>query len=157
MNKTRSVLFVCTGNSCRSIMAEGLLRKALKELGKDYIVVSSAGTNIIDGYSPTRETIEVMKREGVNVSDYRSKSLTDELIMGFDLILVMAAHHMDYIVKRVPEAVSKTYLLKQYGRQDGSGAGEDLDVCDPIGASMETYKHILAEIKEEVYRIAKIL
>lgn len=140
-------------------MAEGLLRKALKERGKDNIVVTSAGTNAIDGYLPTRETIEVMKREGVDVSDYRSKSLTDELIIGFDLILVMAAHHVDHIIRRIPEAASKTYLLKRYGRKSGSGSCscDDTDVCDPIGASMETYRHILAEIKEEVYRIAELL
>ena len=136
-------------------MAEGLLRKALKDLGKDNIVVSSAGTNIIDGYRPTPETIIVMKREGVDVSDYRSKSLTDELIIGFDLILVMAAHHMDDVIKRVPEAVSKTYLLKQYGLQNGSGAS--FDVRDPIGMPMETYEYTLDEIKREVNRIARIL
>ena len=133
------------------------MRKALKDKGKDNIVVSSAGTSTVDGYRPTRETIEVMKTEGVDVSDYKSKALSDELIAGFDLILVMTAQHMDNVIKRVPAAISKTHLLKQYGRPEDSCACEDLDVADPIGATKQTYENVFAEIKEEVYRIAEIL
>ena len=157
MSDIKSILFVCTGNSCRSIMAEGLLREALKALGKDGITVSSAGVSAIDGFRPMRETIEVMKREGVDVSGFRSKFLTDEMIVNSDLILVMAAHHMDDIIGRIPEAASRTRMLKQYGRLDDSRASEDLDIYDPIGRSIEVYEEILTEIKKEINRIAGLL
>ncbi len=154
MGKIKKILFVCTGNSCRSIMAEGLMRDALKGLGKIDVNVISAGVSAIDGFRPTRETIEVMEREGIDVSGFRSKALTDEIIMSADLILVMAAHHMDDIIKRVPEAAPKTHILKQYGRSDDSSACEDLDISDPIGKPMEVYEYTLGEIKREVNRIA---
>jgi len=130
---------------------------ALKGLGKEGIEVTSAGVSAIDAFRPTRETIEVMKRESVDVSGFKSRAITDEMIKDSDLILVMAAHHMDDIIKRVPQAASKTHLLKQYGRRDDSLACEDLDISDPIGKPMEVYGHTLSEIKREVNRIAQDL
>jgi len=157
MGKIKRILFVCTGNSCRSIMAEGLMKDALKGLGKTDVNVTSAGVSAIDGFHPTRETTEAMKREHIDVSGFKSKALTDEMIMSADLILVMAAHHMDDIIKRVSEAVSKTHILKQYGRSDDSYACEELDISDPIGKPMEVYEYTLGEIKREVNRIARDL
>lgn len=148
---------VCTGNSCRSIMAEGLLKKALKELGKSDIEVKSAGTGALDDAAPTRETIEAMRKVGIDVSDFRSKSLKDEDIIKADLILVMAAHHMDEIIRRVPEAVSKTHLLKQFGQISDANACEDLDIFDPIGRPGEDYERVLQEIRKEIKRVAGIL
>ena len=133
------------------------MKDALKSLGKEGIKVSSAGVSAIDGFRPTQETIEAMKREGVDVSGLQSRSLTDEMIRDSDLILVMAAHHMDDIIKRVPQAASKTHILKQYGRRDDLRAREDLDISDPIGKLVEVYEYTLGEIKREVNRIARIL
>ena len=138
-------------------MAEGLMKDALKGLGKEGIKVSSAGVSAIDGFRPTRETIEAMKREGVDVSGLQSRSLTDEMIKESDLILVMAAHHMDDIVKRIPQAASKTHILKQYGHRGDSRACKDLDIPDPIGRPAEVYEHTLGEIKREVNRIAHVI
>ncbi len=157
MDKIKRILFVCTGNSCRSIMAEGLMKDTLKSLGKDDIEVSSAGTSAIDGFRPTRETMEVMKREGVDVSSFKSRGITDEIIRGADLILVMAAHHMDDIIRRVPQAAPKAHMLKQYGHGDDSRTCEDLNISDPIGKPIEAYEEILEEIKKEVNRIAELL
>ena len=157
MDKIKRVLFVCTGNSCRSIMAEGLMKDALKGLGKEGIKVSSAGVSAVDGFGPTCETTEVMKREGIDVSDFKSRSLTDAMIISADLILVMTAHHMSDIIVRVPEAASKTHILKQYGIRDNSYIRLDLDISDPIGKPMEVYEYTLGEIKREVNRIVRIL
>jgi Protein-tyrosine-phosphatase len=157
MDNIKNILFVCTGNSCRSIMAEGLMRRALKELGKENITVSSAGVSAIDGFQPTGETIEVMKRNGIDASDFISKSLTDEMIIGSDLILAMTAHHKSDIIEQVPEAAFKTYLLKEYGARDNSCGQAGMDISDPIGKPMEVYERTLEEIKEEVDRIARTL
>ena len=157
MSKIKSVLFVCTGNSCRSIMAEGLLKKYIKEEGKEHIKVSSAGVYAMNDMIPTPETIKVMKEAGVDVSTFRSKFLTDELIKGSDLILVMTSDHIDDIIKRVPEATKKVHLLKQYGLETDTGACEDLDILDPIGQPLSYYKRVRDVIGEEIKRIVSIL
>jgi len=157
MGKIRSVLFVCTGNSCRSIMAAGLMKDALKRLGKEDIKVSSAGVSAVDGFHPTPETIEVMKKAGMDVSGMRSRRLTDEIIRGADLILVMAAHHRDDIISRVPEAASKTHILREYGKTPHAGVCESPDIFDPIGRPEEFYEYTRGEIKKEVIRIAQML
>ena len=133
------------------------MKDALKRLDKDGIRVSSAGVSAVDGFPPTRETIEAMKREGVDVSGLRSRFLTDEMIRDNDLILVMAAHHMDDIIKRIPEAVSKTHILKEYGAVPPAGTRESPDIFDPIGRSEEFYEYILGSIKKEVGRIARVI
>ncbi len=157
MSKIKSVLLVCTGNSCRSIMAEGMLKKYLKELGKDDIEVVSAGVHAIDGMNPTKETIEVMSEEGIDVSGFRSKGLTNELIKKADIILVMAGHHIDDIITRTPEAASKIRLLKQFGIKCETSACEDLDIADPIGKDKNFYEEVRSAIKKEMKRIAQIL
>lgn len=157
MKKIKTVLLVCTGNSCRSIMAEGLLKKYLKELNKDDIEVISAGVHAIDGLEPTKDTIDAMSEEGIDVSHFRSKGLTDDLVKKADVILVMSGHHMDDIMNRMPEAASKVYILKQYGVECGTFACEDLDIADPIGKDKVFYQQVLSTIKKETKRISEIL
>jgi protein-tyrosine-phosphatase len=157
MGKIKSVLFVCTGNSCRSVMAEGLLKKYLKEAGKKDIVVRSAGISAMDGMGPTIETTEVMSEAGIDISRFRSKYITDELIKSSDLILVMSGHHMDAIIRRVPQAAPKVHLLKAFGIDCEKKACEDLDISDPIGQSEVVYKNIFDVIDGEIKRIVKLL
>lgn len=157
MVKIRSVLFVCTGNSCRSVMAEGLLKKHLKEEGKDHIEVMSAGVSAIDDAPPTNETVDAMRKAGVNIQGFKSRYLSEELIKKADLILVMSSHHMDAVIRKVPDAAGKVHLLKQYGVQDDSRPCEELDIPDPIGQTSEFYEKVLETIDEETKRIAAIL
>ena len=133
------------------------MKDALRGLGKEGIEVSSAGVSAIDGFHPTCETTEVMKREGIDVSDFKSRNLTDAMIMSADLILVMAASHMSDVIARVPEAASKTHILRQYGKRDNSYIRLDLDISDPIGKTMDVYEYTLGEVRREVDRIAQIL
>jgi len=157
MSSIKSVLFVCTGNSCRSIMAEGLLKKYLKDIGKSGVEVHSAGIRALDGLSPTRETIEVMKDQGIDVSGYRSKNLSDEMIENADLILTMEDIHKNDVIDRMPEAVVKTHLLKEFGKADIDVHPEGFDIPDPIGRPVKDYKSSVNMIKKEIERIARLL
>ena len=157
MNKIKSILFVCTGNSCRSVMAEELMRRYLKELGKD-ISVSSAGVSAIDGLSPTQETVNVMKDEGLDVSAHRATRITEELIKKADLILVMEESHKRIVTSMVPEAAGKTLLLKEYMvDKNKKNYPENPDVPDPIGEPTDFYKLSLEVIKDNIKRIAEKL
>ncbi len=158
MDNIKSILFVCTGNSCRSIMAEGLMKKYLKALGKDNIEVVSAGVGAIDGFPPTEETIETMKKEGVDVSGYRSKKITQEMIKSADLILVMEAPHKDIVARFVPGAAPKTYLLKEFLVEKlDKNYPDSHNIPDPIGRPMDYYKLSFEIIKNQIERIAKLL
>ena len=157
MSKVKSILLVCTGNSCRSIMAEGIFRKYLKDAGKNDIDVASAGIMAIDGFPPTDETIKVMKDNGVDVSGYKSRRITADLINKSDLVLVMEGVHKDFVIRIDPSAEGKVHLLKKYGSSDKRKYPEDDGVPDPIGRPLDFYKLSLEIIKEEAKRIVALL
>lgn len=157
MSKIRSVLFVCTGNTCRSVMAEGFLKKYLEDNNRGDVSVQSAGINALGGQSPTAETVMVMRGEGIDVSGHRSQYLTGELIKSSDLILTMEEYHKNRIAQWVPESASKTYMLKEYGTASVGADLSKLDVSDPIGRPVEDYVSCEKEIKSEIERIKKYI
>ena len=153
-NKISSVLFVCTGNSCRSVMAEALMRKRLYELGNDRAEVVSAGAAVFGSVPPTDETIAVMREEGSDVSGFRTKQVTRDLVKNADLILVMEPAHRDEVLNLDPQASDKTFLLKEYGNPSKAMPGR-LGVHDPIGKPVEEYRATRDEIKKEIERITE--
>lgn len=132
------VLFVCTGNSCRSALASLFLKKRLQKLKINNVEVFSAGTGTMDGLSASPETIDVLKEEGINAISHRSTRLNKDLINNADLIYAMEHSHLYYIVDLIPEANNKTFLLNDNG------------IFDPIGGSIETYKNCFAIIKKNI-------
>lgn len=147
--RVRRILCVCTGNSCRSVMAQGLLRQFLKGCHPE-IRVLSAGLGTVGGMGPTPETIEVMEAEGVDVSSHLSQPLTPDLVDKADLILVMDRFHLESIVRRQPEAKGKIFLLKEFQANE---LVDDPNIPDPIGQPLEVYEGCLAAIKEAVQRV----
>ena len=142
----KTILLVCTGNSCRSVMAEALLRKMLKDkgIGEDKVLVKSAGVSAPEGASPTKETIEVMWNLGIDVAEHRARRLSDDEIREADLILVMDKLHKKEVIKRVPASRDKVLLLKEYNNPKGD---KDLDIQDPIGRPIDVYQDVLIDIQ----------
>ena len=151
--ETKIVLFVCTGNTCRSVMASYLLRDKLK--GREDIEVLSAGVSGIPSAGASAVVMDVMKKNGLDVSAHTNRLLTDELIKMADLILVMEQVHKEKVIKKVPDAADKTYLLKEYAGVDISKDPDGPDIPDPIGRPLEYNEHVFNLIKDLVNKIEK--
>ena len=152
----KKILFVCTGNSCRSVMAEALFRKITSSRAGQFYV-TSAGTGALDGFPASFETVLVMQEEeGIDVSDHRSQQLTAELVRDADRIFVMERVHKDWVLQMVPEAKNRVSLLTEYASA-GRGGLTDIDIPDPIRMSDHFYKNVLSVIRDCVKKIAESL
>ncbi len=155
MPGAKTILLVCTGNSCRSVMAWGLLKEMLKEKG-DYKIIT-AGTRTIKDLPPSRETIQVMFEQNINVSEHRSQLISNGMLSGADLVLVMEKRHKEDILSRNPCIQNKVHLLSEFGRQESEDELVNPDIPDPIGKPLEFYREILAIIKEALVHTARKL
>ncbi len=127
-----NLLFVCSGNTCRSPMAEGIFRTLVSN---EYCEVRSAGTLNMDSVPPTQYAQEITAEYGGSIAHHRTQTITPELIDWADLILVMEYKHYDVILGMMPNAAVKTFLLKEYKRKTRYNK-----VFDPIGKDKEYYR-----------------
>src|SRR5437764_11797047 len=109
----KTILFVWTGNICRSPMAEGLFRHAVRERGEDYRVLS-AGVGAVDGQPPSPHAVRALKELGIDISRQRSRMLTSDLVEAADYIFGMTHGHVDAVMLLFPQAAEKTFLLREF-------------------------------------------
>ena len=140
------VLFVCTGNTCRSPMAEYLLRE---RLGKK-VEVRSAGTFAVYGMPPSREAVEVMKEIGIDISSHISQPLTEELIEWADMIFVMEPSHRVDILAFNPSADTKVFFLKTFRRKNIPSL-----IPDPMGRDIRFYRYVRDIIMLSIKRVER--
>jgi protein-tyrosine phosphatase len=128
------ILAVCTGNICRSPMAEGFLRSMLAARGVQGVQVASCGVNGLEDSPAMPEGVEAMIENGVDISPHRARRLTAPMIREADLVLTMATEHRDTIVAQVDGAAGKTFTLKEFVRLlDHLPPGTPI----PVGAAEE--------------------
>lgn len=142
-HRRKLILFICTGNTCRSPMAAGYLKKLLEERGIREIDVRSAGVMTTTGLLASAEAIQVLDAENVDLRRHRSSPLTPEVIRKADLILAMSPFHRQSALRLSEEARSKTYMLKEFARSDMKNA----QIADPMGCTLEVFKKTFKEIK----------
>ena len=142
------ILFVCTGNTCRSPMAKMLLRRMvaerlqceIEELDDRGCVITSAGLAAMMGGGASPEAIQVMAQRGLDLAAHETHPLTDQLVRHADRIYTMTESHRQAILAHWPEAGGRTWLLCR----DGSS------ILDPIGGPLEEYEHCASQIEAEL-------
>lgn len=149
--KLKTILFVCTGNSCRSVMAKSLLERLLRD--REDIEILACGTLGLKGIGASRETIELLKREGIDVSEHKAVGLEDSFLKKSDLILVMERHHEEIISERAPQIRNRVFLLREFAKIEGT----ELNIPDPIGRSSGFYEKVFLMIKEAIERVAQLI
>jgi ribose 5-phosphate isomerase B len=144
------VLFVCTGNTCRSPMAEGITRKLASERKADHIKVCSAGTIAPDGLSATEYAIEAARHWDVDISAHFSTPLDKKMVGKANLILAMEHGHIKKIISIDSSASSRSYLLKAFPEPYNVGQEQ---VDDPIGGTLDQYNQTFLELDEVIHKI----
>ncbi|GIW91664.1 MAG: protein-tyrosine-phosphatase [Pirellulaceae bacterium] len=140
------IVLVCTGNTCRSPMAEVMLKAMLSrqlgvsadQLSDQGILVVSAGTSALAGAGPAAEAVAVMAQRGLDLSRHEAQPLSDRLVRFADLILTMTEGHRRSILQQWPSAAGRVHLLSR----------ENQEIADPIGGPLEQYQQCASQIEQ---------
>jgi protein-tyrosine phosphatase len=176
-----NILVVCSGNICRSPMAAAILRAHLDEFGVNAKVLS-AGTMAWEAPA-TMDAVMVMRERGLDITGHRSRALDVDAIASADLILGMTRDHVGRVVRLVPEAAGRAFLIGEFvrlaARAGPRGMNEELvpwlgeiarsrphqrvlgrsrdEIADPLGEPLEAYRETAARLDAELREVARLL
>ena len=148
----KTVLFVCTGNVCRSPMAEGLFKHAVR--GRGAFRVLSAGVGAVDGQPASEFAVRALREIGIDIYSHRSRHLTADVVAQADYIFGMTHSHVDAIMLLYPQAAEKTFLLREF---DETLDAFENDISDPIGGSYEVYRNCRDQIEQGIASMLKFI
>ena len=144
------IMFICTGNICRSAMAHSMLLKKAKEQNKN-IEVYSCGIWAENGDIPTYEGIETMKKYGIDIRTHRATNIRNSNIEDMDVILCATKNHKLSVISMYPELRDKIFTMKEFAGYQS----DDLDIKDPWGYGLDVYKKCAEEIEICMDKILK--
>jgi glycine hydroxymethyltransferase len=150
-----SVIFVCTGNMCRSPMAEGILKSKLKEIGRDDIAVSSMGIHAPAGEKASPDGIAVCAENSIDISTHQTRPLLFDELKSADLVFTMEGFQSDFIRTFFPQIADKLFLFAAWPSEGKEKKAQFIP--DPIGGNRNDYRRTFQLITSHVDRIMPFL
>lgn len=142
----KNILFVCTGNICRSPMAEGIFKKLLSTGERERIDVASAGLFAFPGNQASGLARQVAKEHGVDLSRHRARLVSAKLMSWADLVLVMEPAHRETLIACYPEAKTKIYLIRHFA----DSGSKPRSIADPYSLRYESYRFCYLDLDDAV-------
>ncbi|MCR6545438.1 low molecular weight protein arginine phosphatase [Dehalobacterium formicoaceticum] len=157
MDKPIRIIFVCTGNTCRSSMAAELARAKIRDaqMGENAVIIESAGTGAFDGSPASPKAVEALKEKQLDLSGHRARRVTLEMLKEADYIFTMTLLQKQQILYLYPEGEGKIFTLKEFAFEISLG---DLNIDDPYGYDLDYYRQCAQQLEEAISRmLAKVL
>ncbi|MFC2061523.1 low molecular weight protein arginine phosphatase [Elusimicrobiota bacterium] len=149
--EVKKITFVCTGNTCRSVMAQKIFERLIKDTELSELETDSAGTAAMPYYAIVGEIKQVMDENEVDYSGHIPKKIDQDILKDSSIVLVMTETHREDILMAYGDYDDKIFLLSEYAE------GDIKDIADPIGMGVETYRESFIEIKDYIEKIIERL
>ena len=147
------IMFICTGNICRSAMAEGMMKKLVNEKNIKDIEICSCGIYAETGDYSTYNAIEAAKLYGADISNHKSANIRNSNITEMDVILCATNSHKQNVLFLYPNLNGKVFTMKEYAGLDKNS--NDMDINDPWGYDLNVYYNCAKEIEECLEKIVE--
>jgi len=147
--KQEKILFVCSGNTCRSVIAQALFQKLKDEIDLELnFQADSAGIHALVGTAPPPEAILLMARYGLDISTHRARQVDHQLINNSLFILAMTSQQKQFLQKHFPNAVCKIFLFRTFCYPDNRL--ERKGVEDPYGKTLSFYENLSSQLEQDI-------